>query len=138
MNWGDWNWVPGIKLTGAEATSVEVLGIAATVAAAGLAAYAIRQSGKQGREALDAIRRERRLDFELDALKELHLAVRGDSTRTAILMLDLLPPDELPTCRERYDHGLPSFGSGAEERQYRDRMEGEVRTAIQSRIDQRD
>ncbi|MBA3432226.1 MAG: hypothetical protein H0U16_12200 [Actinobacteria bacterium] len=65
------DWIPGIGLSTEQQVSVELIGIAATVLAAFAAVGAIVQAGRQSRKALDTVARERRLDFELEMLKEL-------------------------------------------------------------------
>ena len=68
--------------------------------AAVLAAVALRSSRRATRDALNALARERRLQHELDILKDL--AERwGQDVRSAqvIVLLRLLPPDELPLAR---------------------------------------
>jgi hypothetical protein len=71
------DWLPGVTLTGSQRTFVQLVGIAATVAAAWFAYWSIHKSGKQAKRAADALVRERRLDFELDLLKELAEILTG-------------------------------------------------------------
>jgi hypothetical protein len=58
-----------------EATNV--IGVVATVGAAVLAYLSIRQTGIQSEKSARALIRERRIDFELDVLKEMAEILRA-------------------------------------------------------------
>jgi hypothetical protein len=86
---------------------LDVVSAIGTVLAAGLAAWALLQSGKASERALNALRDERRLDFELDLLMELadlHEQTVGTPAHRPQIgtRLALLPPMEFPVARSRY------------------------------------
>lgn len=79
--------------------AVQLLSLIGTGAAALLAFLTIRQAKAQALESQDALVRERRLDFELDVLRDLVLAVsRGDHLNLRGLAV-LLPADDIPLIR---------------------------------------
>jgi hypothetical protein len=101
------DWLPGITLTNPQRNLVELVGIAATVAAAWFAFWSIRKSGKQAKRAAGDLVRERRLDFELDLLTELAELLTGSpfvvTVHAAVeLRLSMLPPDEFSLCRDAF------------------------------------
>lgn len=132
----------------------EVLDVAtalATIVAAVLAWRAIVATKGQAKKAADALVRERRLDFELDALDRIGDAYgKGDNVafvrETIRRGLSVLPKDELPRFRMKY---LPESTDAAEMASLMDvndvarygsverAMEVEVLDAIRSRLDAR-
>jgi hypothetical protein len=101
------DWLPGVTLTSPQRNLVELVGIAATVAAAWFAYWSIRKSGKRAKHAADALVRERRLDFELDLLKELAELLTGFRPLGTVqerveLRLSMFKPDEFKMCRDAF------------------------------------
>jgi hypothetical protein len=83
----------------------QVASVFATIAAAGLAAFAIWQTKKQAKESQDALVRERRINFELDLLRDLFLASEHvDLPR--LRLATALPIAAIPLTRAAL--GLPS------------------------------
>jgi hypothetical protein len=89
-----------------QGTGWDILASVGTVAALAASGFAIWLAVMQGRRASDRLRKERRVDFELDALKELiDLLAPTDGVapaawRTQILArLSVLEPATLPSCR---------------------------------------
>src|SRR5450631_1660221 len=84
---------------------LDVASTAATVAAAGLAWWAIRWGTRQARASADALVRERRIDFELGHLDKMGEAVERlgnpGGSETFTRALTLLPADEFPRLRAR-------------------------------------
>jgi hypothetical protein len=84
---------------------LDVASTAATVAAAGLAWWAIRRGNRQARASADALVRERRIDFELGHLDKMGEAVERlgnpGGSETFTRALTLLPADEFPRLRAR-------------------------------------
>jgi hypothetical protein len=62
------NWITTLA---EDVAPLDVVSASGTAIAAGLATWALLQSGKASERALNALREERRLDFELDLLMEL-------------------------------------------------------------------
>lgn len=84
---------------------LEVIGIAATVVAALLAAGAIWQAGRMRRDAIALAAKERRNDYELTTLRELVDLMAERTTFQAILRsvvprVAVLPADEFPVTRD--------------------------------------
>jgi hypothetical protein len=81
---------------------LNVLGILATVAAAYLAWKAIDNGNKQAKRSMDALQRERRIDFELDHLEHLlSEVVSGQPSHRLFMSLRLLPADDPHLLRAR-------------------------------------
>jgi hypothetical protein len=143
--------------------AVDVVGVVATVAAAWLAWWAIRNGNRQAKRSADALVRERRLDFELDRLIELDDAVGAPSNLGAVRVrrcLRLLPTDELPHVRALFNVDSPAGAVAVlvelraakakddyrpevelplpDGRTYGDAMHAELRDAIQQRVNARD
>jgi len=79
--------------------AVQLLSLIGTGAAALLAYLTIKQAKVQARESQEALVRERRLDFELDVLKDLVLAVaRVDALNLRGLVV-MLPTADVPLAR---------------------------------------
>lgn len=92
---------------------LEVVSTIATVAAAGLAAWTIRQSKKQAKESQDALIAERRIDFELGVLADLAELVEkrwlsDDGSRRLRIrtVAQMLPAETIPLTRAAA--GLPT------------------------------
>jgi len=83
---------------------LDIFSTGATAVAAYLAWRAIRNGNKQAKESADRIVLERRLDFELDVLKELFevLRMRPNDHGSIRLRLELLKPDGLSVARAAY------------------------------------
>jgi hypothetical protein len=98
------DWLPGITLTDPQRNLVELVGTAVTAV---VALWAIFQAYRQGRLAMKAIKSERRLDFELDLLKELAELLRGSTFVVTVqekvdLRLQMFKPDEFKMCRDAF------------------------------------
>ena len=78
---------------------LDVLGILATVAAAGLAAFALIQTRRESRRAGEALIRERRIDFELGLLKEMTETLMRGQIAAVLPQLALLPAVEFQAAR---------------------------------------
>ncbi|SRR6266568_2238631 len=78
---------------------IQVISLLGTSAAAILAFLTIREAKRQAKDATDTLVRERRLDFELDILRDLVLAVeRVDAAAVRGLAL-MLPATDIPLTR---------------------------------------
>ena len=79
---------------------LDVVSVVATVAAAWLAWLAIRRGNAQAKQSADALVRERRIDFELDQLDQLHTHVMSLAPFSGPTAKNLqLLPDHLPMLR---------------------------------------
>ncbi|MGN6243710.1 MAG: hypothetical protein ACTHQ3_08545 [Motilibacteraceae bacterium] len=111
---------------------VNVTSSMATVLATILAVVALLLSSRATRDAQRALARERRLDFEIDALAELVDQIelttnRGDRSQIMRTRLRLLPPGELPATRARVREDGQYF---RDERGEPDNLEPPLRTAL--------
>lgn len=77
----------------------QVLSLVGTVAAAWFAYLAIRQAKAQEGQAQKALIHERRLDFELDVLRDLALAVPRLDTASMTGLAVMLPVADIPLTR---------------------------------------
>ena len=148
------DWLPGVTLTGPQRTFVQLVGIAATVAAAWFAYWSIRKSGKQAKRAADALVRERRLDFELDLLKELAEVLtwpqgRPEQHEQLALRLRMLPSRGLELCRRASGIDGPTerqavldgrdihYAMMPDGRSVQEHLLEEVQQAIRTRLEER-
>jgi hypothetical protein len=134
---------------------IALVSMTATVGAVVLAWWTIRESGRLAEKSARALIEERRLDFELDLLREIadywQTNAFQDTLRLPLLQtrLRLLPDSTLPSVRGAA--GLPSVHGEAEEayaegrqaknstdgdllNRVRDRGSGEIIRAIEARL----
>lgn len=98
------DWITGL---GEGMSPLDVVSAVGTVIAAGLAAWALLQSGKASERALNLLRDERRLDFDLGLLMELadlHAQTVGTPAHRPQIgtRLALPPSTEFPVAHSRY------------------------------------
>jgi hypothetical protein len=152
--------IPELHLSAGQLAMLDVIGIVATVLAALLALGAVIQSGRQARKASEALRKERRLDFELDALRDLadelsHSSTVGGMGEQAKTLLRMLPSDGLQLTRDAFAMdgderhrqlvqrttplpGSDIFSAELDGELVHDLVRAEVLAAIKVRVDSRD
>ena len=101
------DWIDDVLLV------VQLLSLLATAWAAWLAFRTIRETKAQARKAQAALLLERRLDFELNVLRELVLAANRLETVKIRAMAIMLPAEDVPVTRASVN--LPSTAHAADE-----------------------
>jgi hypothetical protein len=152
--------VPSLDLTTGQLAFLEVLGIIGTVAAALFAAWSIFQASRQAKRSAEALRKERRLDFELDALRDLADVLVNDwstfgTHQHGATLLRMLPAEGLQVTRDVFavdgqegyhqlagrtisQPGLPILQAKLDGVRVHDVIRAEVVAAIKVRVEHRD